>query len=67
MGRYADGRLEVVGVNRASGIWHTWQTWPGGTWVDSWSQLYTDNDHLEMLDVALNADGPLEVFGVNRP
>ena len=35
-------------------------------WVGGWSQLYTDNDHLKMLRVATNADGRLEVFGVNR-
>jgi Tectonin domain/Papain-like cysteine protease AvrRpt2 len=30
-----------------------------------WSELYTDNDSLTMLKVAANADGRLEVFGVN--
>jgi peptide methionine sulfoxide reductase MsrB len=33
---------------------------PGG-----WAELYSDNDNLAMLDVANNADGRLEVFGVN--
>jgi hypothetical protein len=36
-----------------------------GTWVGGWSELYSDNDNLAMLDVARNADGRLEVFGVN--
>ena len=34
-------------------------------WVGGWSELYSDNDNLAMLDVARNADGRLEVFGVN--
>jgi pimeloyl-ACP methyl ester carboxylesterase len=34
-------------------------------WVGYWKELYTDADNLAMLDVASNADGRLEVFGVN--
>ena len=35
-------------------------------WLDgTWSELYTDADTLAMLDMASNADGRLEVFGVN--
>jgi hypothetical protein len=30
-----------------------------------WSELYTENDNLKMLRVVPNADGRLEVFGVN--
>jgi hypothetical protein len=37
----------------------------GWSWAGSWSELYTDKDQLAMLDVARNADGRLEVFGVN--
>jgi hypothetical protein len=33
-------------------------------WVNGWGELYTGNDRLVMLDVAKNADGRLEVFGV---
>jgi V8-like Glu-specific endopeptidase len=65
LARNADGRLEVVGVNRFGGIWHTWQTAPSNGWVGGWSQLYTDNDYLKMLRVARNQDGRLEVVGVN--
>jgi hypothetical protein len=62
----ADGRLEVVGTNGQGGgtVWYTWQTQPGAAWVGSWSELYTDNDILDMPAVARNADGRLEVFGV---
>jgi hypothetical protein len=38
----------------------------GGGWIGSWSELYSDNDYLYMLDVALNADGRLEVVGTNQ-
>jgi hypothetical protein len=55
----------VFGVNRARGIWHTWQTRPNDGWVGGWFQLYSDEDELRMLNVASNADGRLEVFGVN--
>jgi len=61
----ADGRLEVFGVASSGTIWHTWQTQPGGTWVGSWRELYSDNDRLATLVAARNADGRLEVFGVS--
>jgi hypothetical protein len=67
----ADGRLEVFGVKLQPGaaIWHTWHTWqtqPGAAWGGSWSELYSDKDTLTALDVARNADGRLEVFGVDE-
>ena len=36
----------------------------GGGWVGSWRELYSDIESMAMLDVAANADGRLEVFGV---
>ena len=33
--------------------------------ADGWAELYSDSDNLRMLDVGRNADGRLEVFGVN--
>ena len=65
VGRNADGRLEVFGVNSAGLIFHTWQTTPGGDWIGSWSEMFSAGDNLAMLDVASNQDGRLEVFGVN--
>ena len=62
----ADGRLEVFGVNAQGHIWHTWQTAPNNGWVGSWAELYTDNDSPhDRCGVARNADGRLEVFGIN--
>ena len=38
---------------------------PNGGWAGGWAELYNDNDNLTSLRVASNADGRLEVFGVN--
>ncbi|AEV87826.1 hypothetical protein ACWT_6813 [Actinoplanes sp. SE50] len=38
----------------------------GGGWAGGWSELYSDSDHLSSLDVIANADGRLELFGVNE-
>jgi endonuclease/exonuclease/phosphatase family metal-dependent hydrolase len=35
-------------------------------WVGGWSQLYSSGDNLTSLKVARNADGRLEVFGINQ-
>ncbi|GAA4591079.1 hypothetical protein BJY16_000152 [Actinoplanes octamycinicus] len=36
----------------------------GNGWAGGWSELYSENDQLGSLDVAANADGRLEVFGI---
>jgi hypothetical protein len=65
VGRNADGRLEVFGVDGQGHIRHTWQVAPNGSWLGSWLELYTDQDRLATLGVGRNADGRLEVFGVD--
>jgi hypothetical protein len=74
----ADGRLEVFGITSAGNIFHTWQTSPNATsntgWNGVWEMLYVPPNPnlaniygLVSLDVVNNADGRLEVFGINQP
>ena len=56
-----DGRLEVFGANAAGGVFHKWQTAPGGNW-SAWSEF---DGALTQVAAAANADGRLELFGVN--
>jgi hypothetical protein len=71
--RDADGRLEVFmvgGTGLNLNIWRTRQTRAGDddSWVGSWSKLYINGTPLPTLrsiQVAVNADGRLEVFGMN--
>ena len=62
VGRNADGRLEVFGVNSAGNIWHTWQVTPNGGWAGGWGSRTRQRQPQSR--VASNADGR-EVFGVN--
>jgi hypothetical protein len=61
-----DGRLEVFGANAhipdgQNNVFHAWQTSPGG----AWSGWYPLNGYLTSVGAARNADGRLELFGVN--
>jgi hypothetical protein len=38
VGQNADGRLEVFACGGNGGLWHIWQTTPGGGW-SSWASL----------------------------
>jgi hypothetical protein len=63
----ADGRLELFGVNTRvpatenNNVFHRWQTTPGGSWT-AWEHL---GGYLTSLTAGTNADGRLEVFGIN--
>jgi hypothetical protein len=66
LGRNADGRLEIFGLQPAPGgqtAAHNWQTSPSNGW-NGWAGLGSppQNDVLSHLGVASNADGRLEVF-----
>ncbi len=66
LGRNADGRLELWGVNTnipdtQGNIFHRWQLSPGGGW-SNWEVV---PGYLTSVAVATNADGRLEVWGVN--
>jgi acylphosphatase len=57
--RNQDGRLEVFGVGTDNGLWHKWQTTPGGAW-SGWASLggvITCEP-----EAARNADGRIELF-----
>src|ERR1051326_4750356 len=61
----ADGRVEAfgrVGLMGSGGLWHNWQTSPGGGWA-GWSSLSAPPGvTLSGVAVGINADGRLEVF-----
>ena len=61
------GRRSLIGgtPGRFRAIYRIFWGQPGPGSKTGWSPLYSDNDHLEMLDVGSNADGRLEVFGVS--
>jgi hypothetical protein len=59
-----DGRLEVFGIGSDQGLWHIWQTTPGGAW-GSWftlGNLQAGNPSIIRATVSKNDDGRLEVF-----
>jgi hypothetical protein len=63
--RNADGRLEVFRATYGQ-VWHAWQDGPGDGW-SRWASLdpLPQADHptsVTSMDVAVNADGRLEVF-----
>jgi hypothetical protein len=62
-----DGRLEVFGANAhqpngQNNIYNRWQTSPGGSW-SNWAAIA---GYLTGVSATTNADGRLEVFGVNE-
>jgi hypothetical protein len=58
-----DGRLEVFGVDGASGVWHLWQNGaPGGDWIGA-SRLATP-ENVRQFAAGTNRDGRLEVFAL---
>jgi hypothetical protein len=62
LGVNADGRLEVF-ASGSQGIWHAWQSSPGGTW-SAWNNfgLPGGSRATSGLGVGQNADGRQEVF-----
>ena len=69
VGTNADGRLEVFTLDAQGGLWHIWQTSPGG----GWSQWVSLGDpfakaplDLPTFTLARNGDGRLEVFTADQ-
>ena len=62
VGTNADGRLEVF-ASGSQGVWHSWQTTPGGSW-SSWDNLGFPSGASgnTRLAIAQNADGRQELF-----
>ncbi|MET7397054.1 TIGR03767 family metallophosphoesterase [Dactylosporangium sp. NPDC005572] len=58
-----DGRLEMLGVNRAGRIWHRFQQQRDAAWSAS-DWLPVDGE-LRSVALARNAEGQLEAFGCN--
>jgi len=58
----ADGRIELVGVNKTGSIWRRSQL---AATSDSWSPWTQLDGLLVSVAVARNADGRLELFGTN--
>ncbi|MEZ5144275.1 MAG: serine hydrolase [Acidimicrobiales bacterium] len=61
-GRHADGRLEVAVVGADTRLWHATQVGYGWTGL----QLLSDFSFAQPPSMALNTDGRLELFGVER-
>lgn len=59
------GRLEVFGLDRAGRVWNVWQatTTDDGTWHGPASR--PDDRPLTALTAAVNAWGPIEIFGID--
>jgi hypothetical protein len=67
-GQNWDGRLEVFGADRSGLVVHTAQlpgaTGPSGAWSGGWTTLGSGYQ-MKKLAVARNADGRLELFGMD--
>ena len=63
LGKNADGYLEVFKVEIDGQLQHRWQKRASGDW-SSWASL--GGAVLPGIAVVTNADGRMEVFGVNR-
>jgi hypothetical protein len=64
LARNKDGRLELVGVNGAGGVWHRAQTAPGSdSWL-SWSQFQPKT--LMHVAAEANQNGSITVAGVDN-
>lgn len=63
-GEVGRGRLEVFGLDRAGRVWNVWQA---GLGDDAWQGplFRTDDRPLVALSAAVNARGPIEIFGVD--
>ena len=65
--RNGDGRLEVFGIDpMRRRLAHVADATPVASWSGTWHKLHTDEGRLSSLRVGQNADGRLEVFGIDR-
>jgi hypothetical protein len=65
--RNADGRLEIFGTNASGTVWHRAQVGPGasGSGSAGWTGWTAYDGALRQVAAETNADGRVELFGIN--